>query len=200
MTPSPEPFITNKTFDEITIGDCATLARTLTKQDIQMFAAVTGDMNPAHLDEAYAKTDIFHEIVGHGMWTASMFSVLLGMQLPGPGTLYLGQTLKFLKPVHLGDTITAMVKAVAKDDKHKHITFQTLCTNQDGQTVLEGEALVLAPSEKISWKALPLPQVQIKPPSRDYKQWLTGKICRTKMNEERALARWENEGGHRKGL
>jgi phosphate acetyltransferase len=167
--------ITNKTYDEIKTGDSATLTRTLTKQDIQLFATVTGDMNPAHLDEAYAKTDIFHQIVGHGMWTASMFSVLLGMQLPGPGTLYLGQTLKFLKPVHLGDTITASVKAIKKDDKHKHITFETLCANEDGEHVLEGEALVLAPSEKISWDALPLPEVQIKTPDHNYEQWLLDK-------------------------
>tara|TARA_R110002095_G_scaffold212105_1_gene200913 strand:+ start:79 stop:1479 length:1401 start_codon:yes stop_codon:yes gene_type:complete len=167
--------ITNKTYDEIKIGDSATLTRTLTKQDIQLFATVTGDMNPAHLDEAYAKTDIFHQIVGHGMWTASMFSVLLGMQLPGPGTLYLDQSLKFLKPVHLGDTITAAVKVIKKDDKHKHITFETLCANEDGEHVLEGEALVLAPSEKISWDALPLPEVQIKTPAHNYEQWLMDK-------------------------
>lgn len=174
MTRSKQCII-NKTYDEIKIGDSATLTRTLTKQDIQLFATVTGDMNPAHLDESYAKTDIFHQIVGHGMWTASMFSVLLGMQLPGPGTLYLGQTLKFLKPVHLGDTITASVKAVKKDDKHKHITFETLCANEDGEHVLEGEALVLAPSEKISWDALPLPEVQIKTPDHNYEQWLMDK-------------------------
>ncbi|NCT41568.1 MAG: bifunctional enoyl-CoA hydratase/phosphate acetyltransferase [Alphaproteobacteria bacterium] len=167
--------ITNKTYDEIKIGESATLTRTLTKRDIQLFATVTGDMNPAHLDEAYAKTDIFHQIVGHGMWTASMFSVLLGMQLPGPGTLYLGQTLKFLKPVHLGDIITASVKVIKKDDKHKHITFETLCANEDGEHVLEGEALVLAPSEKISWKALPLAEVQIKTPDHNYEQWLMDK-------------------------
>lgn len=175
MTAS-KPCITNKTFDEINIGDSATLTRTLTKQDIQLFAMVTGDMNPAHLDEAYAKTDIFHQIVGHGMWTASMFSVLLGMQLPGPGTLYLNQTLKFLKPVHLGDIITASVKALKKDDAHKHITFRTLCTNENGEHVLEGEALVLAPSEKVCWQAQPLPQVQIKTSSHNYDQWLLGKI------------------------
>lgn len=167
--------ITNKTYDEIKIGDSETLTRTLTKRDIQLFATVTGDMNPAHLDEAYAKTDIFHQIVGHGMWTASMFSVLLGMQLPGPGTLYLGQTLKFLKPVRLGDTITASVKVLKKDDKHKHITFQTLCANEDGEHVLEGEALVLAPSEKISWDSLPLPEVHIKTPDHNYEQWLLDK-------------------------
>lgn len=169
--------ITNKTYDEIKIGESASLTRTLTKQDIQLFATVTGDMNPAHLDESYAKTDIFHQIVGHGMWTASMFSVLLGMQLPGPGTLYLGQTLKFLKPVHLGDIITASVKAVKKDDKHKHITFETLCANEKGEHVLEGEALVLAPSEKISWEALALPEVQIKTAAHNYDQWLLDKAA-----------------------
>lgn len=169
--------ITNKTYDEIKIGDSATLTRTLTKQDIQLFATVTGDMNPAHLDESYAKTDIFHQIVGHGMWTASMFSVLLGMQIPGPGTLYLGQMLKFLKPVHLGDTITASVKAIKKDDKHKHITFETLCANENGEHVLEGEALVLAPSEKISWEALALPEAQIKAPAHNYGQWLLDKVA-----------------------
>lgn len=167
--------ITNKTYDEINIGDSTSLTRTLTKQDIQLFATVTGDMNPAHLDEAYAKTDIFHQIVGHGMWTASMFSVLLGMQLPGPGTIYLEQTLKFLKPVHLGDIITASVKAIKKDDKHKHITFETLCANEKGEHVLEGEALVLAPSTKISWDALPLPEIQIKTPDHNYEQWLMDK-------------------------
>lgn len=169
--------ITNKIYDEINIGDSATLTRTLTKQDIQLFAMVTGDMNPAHLDESYAKTDIFHQIVGHGMWTASMFSVLLGMQLPGPGSLYLGQTLKFLKPVRLGDTITASVKVTKKDDKHKHITFETLCANEAGEHVLEGEALVLAPLEKVSWESLPLPEVQIKTPAHNYEQWLMDKVA-----------------------
>jgi phosphate acetyltransferase len=171
-----EPCITNKTYDEVNIGDSASMTRTLTKQDIQLFAVVTGDMNPAHLDEAYAKTDIFHQIVGHGMWTGSMFSVLLGMQLPGPGTIYLNQTLKFLKPVHLGDTVTASVKATAKDDKHKRITFETLCINQKGEHVVEGEALALAPSEKISWKVLPLPEVQMKTQAHNYEQWLMDKI------------------------
>ncbi len=169
--------ITNKTYDEIKIGESATLTRTLTKQDIQLFATVTGDMNPAHLDESYAKTDIFHQIVGHGMWTVSMFSVLLGMQLPGPGTLYLSQTLKFLKPVNLGDTITASVKVLKKDEAHKHITFQTLCANEKGEHVLEGEALVLAPPEKVCWQAQPLPEVQIKTAAHNYDQWLLGKVA-----------------------
>lgn len=168
--------ISNKTFSEINIGDTANLTRTLTKQDIQLFAIVTGDMNPAHLDEAYAKTDIFHQIVGHGMWTGSMFSVLLGMQLPGPGTIYLKQTLNFLKPVKLGDTITASIHVISKDETHQHITFETLCINEDGEQILKGEALVKAPKEKICWNAIPLPEVQMKTSSHNYADWLLDKI------------------------
>jgi len=169
-------FIINKTYDEIKIGDSATLTRTLTKQDIQLFAIVTGDMNPAHLDEAYAETDIFHQIVGHGMWTGSMFSVLLGMHLPGPGMIYLKQTLEFLRPVHLGDTITATIKVIQKDDTHKHVTFESLCINDKNECVLKGESLVLAPSERISWNAAPLPEYQMKTSNHNYEQWLLKKV------------------------
>lgn len=172
--------ITNKTYDEIKIGDSASITRTLTKQDIQLFAVVTGDMNPAHLDENYAKTDIFHQIVGHGMWTGSLFSALLGMYLPGPGTLYLSQTLKFLKPVRLGDTVTASVKATAKDDAHRHITFRTLCANEQGEHVIEGEALVKAPPEKISWKATPLPEIRMNASDDGFAERLLGKACKQK--------------------
>lgn len=168
--------IINKTYGEIKVGDSATVTRTLTKQDIQLFAVVTGDMNPAHLDENYAKTDMFRQIVAHGMWTASMFSTLLGMYLPGPGTIYLKQTLNFLKPVRVGDIITASVKAVKKDDVKKRITFETLCANEKGEHVLEGEAVVLAPTEKIRWEGMALPEVQVKTPSHNYEQWLLDKV------------------------
>lgn len=157
----PEIRMSNKTYDEIAIGDSASLTRTLAMRDIQLFAAVTGDMNPAHLDEDYASHDIFHAIIGHGMWTGSMFSVLLGTQLPGAGTIYLQQNLKFLKPVHIGDSITASVKATHKDDAHKRITFETVCINQRGEHVVEGEAVVLAPTEKIDWNPPALPNVQL---------------------------------------
>lgn len=167
--------LTSKTYEEINLGDSANITRTLTKKDIQLFAIVTGDMNPAHLDEAYAKTDIFHQIIGHGMWTGSMFSNLLGMQLPGLGTIYLGQTLKFLKPVKLGDTITASVKVIAKDDAKKHITLTTICANQNGNHVLEGEAVVLPPTEKISWNVAELPEIQVKIEGHDYEKWLLNK-------------------------
>ncbi len=138
------PQITSKTFDEINLGDATSLTRILRKHDIQLFALVTGDMNPAHLDEKYSKTDIFHQLVGHGMWTGSMFSALLGMQLPGPGTIYLSQTLKFLNPVMIGDVVTATVKVTAKNPKNKHITLSTHCVNSSGKVIVEGEAVVLA--------------------------------------------------------
>jgi len=167
--------LTSKIYDDINIGDSANLTRTLTQKDIQLFAIVTGDMNPAHLDEAYAKTDIFRQIIGHGMWTASMFSSLLGMQLPGLGTIYLGQTLKFLAPVKLGDTITASVKVISKDEKHKRVTLATICANQNGDHVLEGEALVLPPAERVTWNVKELPEIQIKIEGHDYEQWLINK-------------------------
>lgn len=170
-----EVSVASKTYAEIKIGDTASIKRTLTQKDIQLFAIVTGDMNPAHLDEAYAKTDIFHQIVGHGMWTGSMFSTLLGMQLPGLGTIYLSQTLKFLAPVHIGDEITATVKVTAKDDVHMHVTLETLCTNAKGEKILEGVAVVLPPPQKIEWSIKPLPQVQIKNSDHDYEQWLLNK-------------------------
>jgi phosphotransacetylase/acyl dehydratase len=167
--------IGSKTYEEINIGESASLTRTLTKRDIQLFAIVTGDMNPAHLDETYAKTDIFQRIVGHGMWTGSMFSTLLGMQLPGLGTIYLGQTLKFMRPVHVDDTITASVKVVAKDDKNKHVTLETLCVNEKGEHVLEGEATVLPPPEKVCWDIIPLPEAYIDTNGHSYERWLLNK-------------------------
>ena len=96
--------IENFTFDEISIGQSARLLRTLTLGDIEAFAAVSGDTNPAHLDEAYANDTLFHGVIAHGMWGASLISALLGTRFPGPGTIYLEQNLQFTKPVHIGDT------------------------------------------------------------------------------------------------
>jgi hypothetical protein len=97
-----QTFIENRTFDEIQIGESASLARTLTREDIEHFAVMSGDINPAHVDEEYAKSDMFHKIIAHGMWGASLISTVLGTKLPGPGAIYLGQTLHFLHPVTVG--------------------------------------------------------------------------------------------------
>ena len=110
-----EPPIENRTFDEIGIGDTASLERTLTWRDIELFAVMSGDVNPAHVDEEYARSDRFHGIVAHGMWGASLISTLLGTRLPGPGTIYLEQTLRFRHPVSIGDTITVSVAVASKD-------------------------------------------------------------------------------------
>ena len=110
---SAEGFIENRTFDELKIGDTASLARTLTPKDIQLFAAMSGDANPAHVDPEFAKSDMFHKIVAHGMWGGALISTVLGTELPGPGTIYLGQTLRFRRPVGLGDVVTVTVACQA---------------------------------------------------------------------------------------
>ena len=106
----------NRTFDELMVGDSASLVRIVGRDDIDLFAAVSGDVNPAHLDATFAATDLFGHVVAHGMWTAALVSALLGTKLPGPGTIYLGQDLRFSRPVAPGDTITvaATVKVGGK--------------------------------------------------------------------------------------
>src|SRR5215469_4994394 len=101
--------IENRTFDEILVGESASLKRTLSKEDIELFAIMSGDVNPAHVDEEYARSDMFHKIIAHGMWGAALISTLLGTKLPGPGTIYLEQTLRFHHPVVVGDTVTVTI-------------------------------------------------------------------------------------------
>lgn len=154
-------FIENRTFDEIKIGDSASITRTLTERDIELFAVMSGDVNPAHVDPEFAKSDMFHKIIAHGMWGGSLISTVLGTELPGPGTIYLDQTLRFLAPVGLGDTITVTVTAREKDAKRHRVTFDCTCTNQDGKVVIDGAALVIAPTEKIRRPRVALPKVRI---------------------------------------
>lgn len=153
-------FLENKTFDEIDIGDSASVEHCLTQRDIQLFAIMSGDVNPAHLDEEYARSDLFQKIIAHGMWGGSMISTVLGTQLPGPGTIYLGQTFKFLRPVTIGDTVTARVVVKEKDPQKKRIKFDCFCLNQEGKQVIIGEADVIAPSEKVRRKRIPLPTLE----------------------------------------
>lgn len=155
-------FIENKTFDEIEIGDTASIQHTLTKHDIELFAIMSGDVNPAHLDEEYARSDMFHKIIAHGMWGGSFISTVLGTELPGPGTIYLSQTFKFLKPVIIGDTITARVTVRDKNLEKSIITFDCACSNQSGKEVISGEAVVIAPDEKVKRKRVQLPDIEFK--------------------------------------
>jgi phosphate acetyltransferase len=146
--PSPK-FLENHPASEIRIGDSASLERTVTQHDIRLFAAVTGDVNPAHVDALYASGSFFHEIIAHGMLGGAWISSVLGTRFPGPGTIYLGQTLNFLKPVHIGDTLTVTVTVSAVDSDRGHVTLTTQCVNQHGERVIDGEARVLAPRDKL---------------------------------------------------
>jgi phosphate acetyltransferase/phosphate butyryltransferase len=153
-------YVENRTFDEIKLGDSATLVRTLGKDDISLFAVMSGDVNPTHVDEEYAQSDTFHKIIAHGMWGGALISTLLGTQLPGPGTIYLGQTLRFTRPVALGDTITVSVKAAAKDVQKHRVTFECECTNQRGEAVIRGDADVIAPTDKVKRPRAIRPEVR----------------------------------------
>jgi 3-hydroxybutyryl-CoA dehydratase len=124
------------------LGTRAKRTRTITEDDIERFAEVSGDHNPLHLDAAYAAQTIFGERVAHGFLTASLISAIIGNDLPGPGTIYLGQTLKFLGAVHIGDTLTVSVEAIAVREDKRLMTLRTNCINQDGTVVLTGEATV----------------------------------------------------------
>lgn len=152
----------NITFDEMQIGESASLAHVLGRDDIALFAAVSGDVNPAHMDSKYAATDIFGHIVVHGMWTGALVSAVLGTKLPGPGTIYLGQDLKFLKPVLPGDTITATVTVKEKRPEKHVVLLDTICTNQSGVQVLSGTATVIAPTAAIAWPRIRVPDVFIR--------------------------------------
>jgi phosphotransacetylase/acyl dehydratase len=156
-----EPMIENRTFDEIKVGDTASLTRTLTREDIQLFAVMSGDVNPAHVDEEYARSDVFHRIIAHGMWGGALISTLLGTKLPGPGTIYLGQTLRFTRPVGPGDTVTVSVTAAALDPARHRVTLDCRCLNQKGEVVIEGTAEVLAPTEKVRRPRAILPAVHM---------------------------------------
>lgn len=157
-----EAVLRNRTFEELQVGDVASLVRIVGRDDIDLFAAVSGDVNPAHLDTAFAATDLFGHIVAHGMWTAALVSAVLGTKLPGPGTIYLGQDLRFLKPVTPGDTITVTVRVKEKRPEKHIVLLETVCTNQKGDEVLSGTATVIAPSQTIEWPRSPLPSVSLR--------------------------------------
>lgn len=159
--PAVPDMVENRTFGEIVVGESASVSRTVTQQDIDLFAVVSGDVNPAHLDPAYAQTDTFHKVIAHGMLGAGLISSVLGTKLPGPGTIYLAQDLKFLQPIGVGDTITATVTVKEKRPDKRDLLLDCLCTNQSGDLVIAGTAKVRAPSEKIRRPRVELPEVRL---------------------------------------
>jgi len=154
-------FIENKTFDEIKVGQTAEIIRTLERKDIELFAALSGDTTPAQFDQELAKSDQFDRVIAHGMWGGTLISTILGTELPGPGMIYLYQTLNFLNPVMLGDRVTVRVKVREKKPENKHLVLDCECINQAGELVIKGEAEVIAPAEKIRRPRVGLPEVHL---------------------------------------
>jgi acyl dehydratase len=162
--------IENRVFDEIKVGDTASLTRTLTQRDIEIFAAMSGDINPIHTDEEFAHQDLFHRIIAHGMWGGALISTVLGTELPGPGTIYRSQTLAFRHPIAVGDTVVVSVMVKEKKTQEKSILLQCRLTNQDGEVVIDGLAEVLAPPEKIRRAAVELPEIHLEDPGYRHRQ------------------------------
>ena len=133
------------TYDEISIGDAASFTKTVSETDIYLFAGISGDMNPAHVDAVAAAEGMFKQRIAHGMLSASFISTVLAMKLPGPGVIYVGQDLQFRGPVFIGDTVTATVTASEKIEQRKWVKFKTQVHNQDGKLVVDGVATVMPP-------------------------------------------------------
>jgi len=155
------PQISNYTYDEITIGQTARYSKLIEERDVQLFAVVSGDVNPVHLDAAFAATTQFRECIAHGMLSGAVISAAIAMELPGPGTIYLGQSLRFTLPVRLGDTITVNLEVIDKKDKRGIVFLDCKVFNQHEKLVVTGAAEVLAPKEKLLLERPVLPGVHI---------------------------------------
>lgn len=163
----------NVTYEELSVGHSARLLRTVTLEDIQAFAAVSGDINPAHLNPEYADATMFHGVIAHGMLGAALISALFGTQFPGPGTIYLGQELKFTKPVRIGDTLTVVATVSEKDDEKKRVAMDCQVTNQKGEVVLKGVARLMPPTQKVRVPKVNAPQIQLFDPEARFNELLS---------------------------
>jgi 3-hydroxybutyryl-CoA dehydratase len=134
--------MTELAYEDIKVGDEASISRTITEAHIVAFAGLTGDLNPLHVDAEYAAKSMFGERIAHGMLMAGLISAVLGMQLPGPNSIYLGQELKFTAPVKIGDTVTVAVTVTEKRDDKRIIRLLTTATNQRGEMVVDGSAVI----------------------------------------------------------
>ena len=140
------PQLTSTCYADLEIGQSISYDKTLTEEAIEQFGRTSGDINPVHFDETYAKGTMFKQRIGHGMWSASLISTCIGTLLPGPGSIYLGQELKFRKPVFIGDTLTATVTVKEKIDKRQWVVLDCKVTNQSGDLVTAGDATVMPPA------------------------------------------------------
>jgi len=153
--------LSNFTFDDLQIGQTATFTRTASEEAVKLFAAVSGDTNPVHLDAEFAAGTMFKERIAHGMYTGGLISAAIAMEMPGPGTIYLGQELRFERPVKLGDTITITLEVIEKIDGKNFVKLKTTATNQDGKVVVSGTATVMPPKEQLTMPRLPEPKVTL---------------------------------------
>ncbi|HDM77883.1 MAG TPA: MaoC family dehydratase [Deltaproteobacteria bacterium] len=136
-----------KTVDELKVGDRAELSKTISESDIYLYAGVTGDFNPAHINQVYAEKTFFRSRIAHGLLSAGFISAAIGTVLPGPGTIYIRQELDFVAPVYIGDTITALIEVLKIDIVENHVVLKTRCKNQKGEIVIDGKALVSPPKK-----------------------------------------------------
>ncbi|MDH4567987.1 MaoC family dehydratase [Pseudomonas sp. BN414] len=152
--------VTNFTYDALEVGQKATFSTTVEERHVQLFAAVSGDRNPVHLDAEYAAGTMFKERIAHGMFTGALISAAIACEMPGPGSIYLGQQLKFTRPVKLGDTLTVELEILEKLPKNR-VRIATRVFNQNTDQVVDGEAEVLAPKQQLSVELPELPPITI---------------------------------------
>ena len=152
--------VSNVPYDALEIGQKASISKTVEERDVQLFAAVSGDNNPVHLNATFAAETLFKERIAHGMFSGALISAAIACELPGPGTIYLGQQLRFTRPVKLGDTLTVELEVLEKLPKGR-VRLATRVFNQNAEQVVDGEAEVLAPRAAQTVSMPPLPQVTI---------------------------------------
>lgn len=148
-------------FDELEIGSHGEYCKTLSERDIALFGDTSGDINPVHLDEEYASNTMFKGRIAHGMWSASLISTCIGIKMPGPGSIYLGQELRFKLPVRIGDCLTATVTVKEKNEKRKTVVLDCKVVNQQGKIVVQGDATVMPPSTSAEVAAPTLPPINV---------------------------------------
>jgi 3-hydroxybutyryl-CoA dehydratase len=132
--------VNGRSFEEIMVGEKASFGKTISESDIYAFAGITGDFNPLHINEVFAAKSLFKKRIAHGMLSASLISTVLGTDLPGPDTIYLSQEIQFKAPVFIGDTLTVEVEVLEKNEEKRIIILKTKVSNQDGKTVVDGQA------------------------------------------------------------
>lgn len=148
----------SRTYDEVNVGDTASVSHTVNERDLILFATVSGDVNPVHLDQQFAETTPFKGRIAHGMLSGALISAAIACELPGPGSIYIGQELSFLRPVRLGDEIRIELEVLEKLPKNR-VKIATRVINQDGKKVVDGAATVMAPTEKVQLERIQLPEV-----------------------------------------